>query len=167
MNYRLYSFVNFYLSSIQQGVQTAHLVAELFMKSPINSAPFKPLLEWAKNDKTIIILNGGAAADIKEKFLFLTREAASASWAAPVGSFSEDEKSLSGTMTCCGIVVPERIWSAVDYKTGVREGLISEEAMWAKDGYYVKDTNGFVMPYAAGTSDHNIITLLKSCGLAR
>lgn len=162
-NYRLYSFVNFYLSSIQQGVQTAHLVAEMFTQAPKGTT----LVNWAKNDKTIIILNGGAAADIKEKFLFLTREAASASWAAPVGSFSEDEKSLSGTMTCCGIVVPERIWSAVDYKTGVREGLMSEEATWAKDGYYVKDTNGFVMPYAAGTSDHNIITLLKSCGLAR
>lgn len=55
---RLYSFTNYYLSDLQKGLQTAHLVSEMFTKY-VTGKHKKMLFEWATNHKTIIILNGG------------------------------------------------------------------------------------------------------------
>ena len=151
-NYRLYSFVNFYLSSIQQGVQTAHLVHTLFTEVAA-AEPRNVLDTWAKEDKTIIILNGGANQDIQEKFIFLAREAGAFSWKAPYGAFSEDDRSLGGVMTCCGLVVPERIYNA-QYSVQFDE--------------YIYDVpNQPVYRYGPMTSDYRFLQILKSCGLAK
>ena len=163
MNYRLYSFVNFYLSSIQQGVQTAHLVAELFNDAKGDQK--KVLRAWSETDKTIIILNGGACRDINEKLLFLSKEAFS--WHAPVSSFSEDTDSLNGIMTCCGIIVPEYVWGSVDYKTALWKKIISSEAPLSPADYFFQTVSGLVHITKEGTADHMLITMMKSCRLAQ
>ena len=165
MNYRLYSFVNFYLSSIQQGVQTAHLVSELFAETT-DKKKLKVLKDWAKNDKTIIILNGGANADILETFDKLTLINDTLSWSAPIGRFKEDKDSLGGLTTCCGIVVPESVWGAVDYRTAIREEYFLTEDSYPIDGFFFQ-TRSSVTTYNVGTAEHDLITVIKSCGLAR
>ena len=65
---RAYFFTNRYLSSIQHGIQTAHCVAELFVKYNhevfSNTVQDGQLYSWAENDKTIIVLNGGSNEDL-------------------------------------------------------------------------------------------------------
>ncbi len=101
---RLYSFVNFYLSSIQQGIQTAHLVGE--MSQGAHTGQFDV---WANSFKTIIVLNGG-----NNKSLLDLRTTLQAYSEFPVGSFSEDDESLGGVLTCVGIIVPDYIWEDID-----------------------------------------------------
>jgi len=50
---RLYCLVPYNLSPIQQGIQALHATVELGMKGN------KDYKEWAKNHKTVIVLNGG------------------------------------------------------------------------------------------------------------
>lgn len=165
MNYRLYSFVNFYLSSIQQGVQTAHLVANMFTDHWQTDAQKTILHEWATKDKTLIILNGGACKDVLEKLARLTLIGE-----FPTGSFAEDVDSLNGIMTCCGIVLPERIWGAVDFKTAIRNGIIADTTTSVTDAYYYQvdpEHPEKVTAYFPGTNDYDLITMIKSCRLAQ
>ena len=162
MNYRLYSFVNFYLSSIQQGVQTAHLVANMFTDPWQTDAQKTILHEWAKKDKTLIILNGGASVDILEKIARLTLERE-----FPTGSFAEDADSLTGLVTCCGIVLPERVWGAIDYNTALRKEIVSPDAPFTPTGYIYKFEDGRIVTYNEGTTEHDLITMIKSCRLAQ
>lgn len=110
---RFYSFTNYYLSSIQQGIQPAHCIADMFIKYADESAERVALLDWATNHKTMICLNGGNAAVIRDTYEVLARLAGDLN--LPFGYFHEDEQSLDGTMTCCGIIVPEYIYSASQY----------------------------------------------------
>ena len=57
---RAYFFGNLYMSSIQQGIQAAHAVADMFIKySNENEPNYHPLREWATDHKTMILLNAG------------------------------------------------------------------------------------------------------------
>lgn len=116
---RLYTLCNFYLSAIQQGVQTAHVTSELFAKYRQDSLARRKLYEWAEEHKTIIILNGGAAGNIREAALQL--QAIGKVLNLPTAWFHEDEFSLDGTMTCTGIVVPEKIYDAKATFNGVED----------------------------------------------
>lgn len=107
---RYYSFTNFMLSSIQQGIQPAHCVADMFIKYSDESRQRATLLDWATNHKTMICLNGGNAAGIRETYAQL--ETFGEALHLPFCNFHEDEQSLDSTMTCCGIVVPEYLYTA-------------------------------------------------------
>ena len=66
---RAYFFGNMYLSSIQQGIQAAHVVGELFTsysesRTNAMSEGGKLLWEWACDHKTMILLNGGYSENI-------------------------------------------------------------------------------------------------------
>lgn len=139
-NFRLYTFINFYLSSIQQGIQSAHIVSELFTKYPqgkthnitinghaIANAHFA-LQQWATEDKTIIVLNGGTSFDIRQDFITVDKlcrlinekhdkePSKPGVYAMPHVAFYEDHNALgevgNGLMTGFGVVVPEQIWDA-------------------------------------------------------
>lgn len=106
---RLYTFTNFYLSSIQQGIQPAHCIADMFVKYQDETTTRDVLFDWATNHKTLICLNGGNAAGIREIIAVLDEVAPTLG--LPYGYFREDKQSLDETMTCCGIVVPEPIYT--------------------------------------------------------
>jgi len=102
-----------YLSSIQQGIQAAHVTHELFLDYPA----FDPnhhdldrtsevLHDWAENHKTMILLNGGYSDNLRE----LIKLFADARNPYPWASFNEGEDSLDGALTCVGIVLPEKIY---------------------------------------------------------
>lgn len=153
---RLYTFVNFYLSSIQQGIQTAHLVHELFTKykAPITkSSKSKMLYDWANNHKTIITLNGGANEDIEDVF---KRLSIPKMHNYPFASFNEDHFSLGGVMTCCGIVVGPEVYEAKSFFNSPLGQV-----------YHYKKLGGTEEFYYPNTAMWDIVNMIKSKSLAR
>lgn len=105
---RCYTFSINYLSSIQQGIQGAHAIAELFLKYPQpNDTVGKYLYEWAKDHKTIICLNAGDFSQLSALHKCFVNYCYSYPWAA----FNESEKALNGIMTSVAIVVPEYFYN--------------------------------------------------------
>lgn len=119
---RAYFFANSWLSGIQKGLQAAHVVAEMANSAstvaswpreaqdtePERTAASDDYFDWATSHKTILVLEGGSHDDLKEICALLDTKDNPFSWT----SFSEDEESLNGAMTCVGIILPERIYEA-------------------------------------------------------
>lgn len=100
----LYSFVNYYLSDLQRGLQTAHVVSELFIKYDyLQPQENNRLHFWARNNKTIIILNGGNSKNLLDINCFLYGRA----YGYPTERFYEDKDSLNGALTCVGLIFPQ------------------------------------------------------------
>lgn len=137
MQLRLYSFVNFYLSSIQQGVQTGHAAVDLVRKYKSSNNPYLQsaqaenkidmVAEWADDNKTFIILNGGNRQNMQ------SIEEIVKSSDLPWVSFYEDEQSMGGMLTAVAVILPEFIFNArpvisrhddepVQYESNVTEG---------------------------------------------
>ena len=168
---RLYSFVNaLYLRPVQHGIQSAHLTADMFVKYSVSpSEEAKMLFSWAKDHKTMIILDGGPNELINTKFNELDVLSKSGlSFPMAFGSFNEDEFSLGGIMTCCGCVLPEYIYSAVNYRQALQIiGPLSANDLDDQDAYYyIKDRIVYSV-FKMSSPDWNLISMLKSCNLAR
>lgn len=149
---RLYTFINYYLSSIQQGIQTAHIVGELFNQVHQLTTPYKAkmICDWSMKHKTILTCNGGNSASIRDlESLFASNQNP-----YPYARFNEDEDSLDGALTGVGIVLPEEIYGAVydkDY-----------------DAYIYFNWDGIqVKVYNSDTFEYNLIKTIKSAPLAR
>jgi len=116
---RLYVWTNRYISSIQKGIQTAHLVSDLMIKylHPEATTDYwtrkakGTLLEWACSHKTIIVLDGGNC----EALLGVCRVLNDRN-PYPWTSFSEDKESLNEALTVVGVVIPEGIYSRPERK---------------------------------------------------
>lgn len=107
---RLYTFCNYYLSSIQQGIQSAHIIGEMFAGGvDMGPATLTVLYDWAKNHKTMVVLNGGNSADLTD--LKYKLSAIADRLYLPCASFREDGQSLNNALTCVGVVVPENIYA--------------------------------------------------------
>jgi hypothetical protein len=98
---RFYAVGNMYLSSIQQGIQAAHCVAEMSRLWMSN----KMVSDWIVTHKTLICLNGGNNQSLNEFYEFVQYQKQ-----FPVAKFHEDEQSMAGMLTCVGIIVPETIY---------------------------------------------------------
>lgn len=114
---RAYFFGNLYLSSIQQGIQSAHCVAEMFTKYQyVNenvdniSQKCAHLYNWANDHKTMILLNGGYSENLQIICDLFNDEFNSYPWA----SFHEGVDALNGALTCVGIILPERVYGNVE-----------------------------------------------------
>jgi len=115
---RVYSWNNFYLSSIQQGIQALHSTAELFTKYKYLSgdtvAQHHMLFDWATNHKTVILLNGGDTDALIDLKGFLN----SPDNPYPHAFFEESPGALNGCLTSVSIVLPERMYDAISTKIG-------------------------------------------------
>jgi hypothetical protein len=108
MDLRLYTFVNSYLSSIQKGIQTAHIVHELILQYGSGDRhPSQMVYDWAAKHKTIIVLNGGN----NESLHTINSTLAKTYKTYPYTSFNEDDQSLGGIMTAVGVVLPESVFA--------------------------------------------------------
>lgn len=124
---RLYSFVNYYLSDLQRGLQTAHLVAELFTNYfdkenclyPYSEDRYDELFLWANAHKTIIILNGGNSQNLESISDILDQKC----FNYPYMSFYEDKESLNCAITCVGLIFPEFTKQDVEYYADVADGV--------------------------------------------
>jgi hypothetical protein len=105
-----------YLSSLQNGIQTAHIVSELFAKydsaesdNPQTEQQESMVYDWAHDHKTIINLDGGNSANLTSINDWLELNECP----FPFTSFHEDEESLNGAITGVGIVLPEYVYEAM------------------------------------------------------
>jgi hypothetical protein len=151
MNYRLYSFVaNNYLSPLQCGLQTAHVVSELSRRYPAGSRSDAVYRDWATNDKTIIICGAGNHKGVLDCFVELDR-LGDRGLELPTALFREDEQSMNGMATACGVIVPERYWGAI-YEDGIDNGLGYERFTYGhcnNDGVLI-GIEGYPLHYAEG-----------------
>ena len=68
---RFYGFGNYYLSSLQQGLQSAHVVGDLAAASVSKGKVTKMgkiYFKWASKHKTMVLLNGGNSASLQAVF---------------------------------------------------------------------------------------------------
>lgn len=114
---RCYHLSNMYLSSIQNGVQSAHAQMELFIKYRTSTIKKKMLYDWAENHKTMIVLNGGYLSTMNEALDFIT----DTENPYPFASFHESEEALGGILTNIAIVLPEKIYKTAEF---LRRGFI-------------------------------------------
>ena len=119
---RLYSFTNMYLSRLQFGLQTAHVVSEIGVRGQtgkITSDAYCYFWKWAQQHKTIIILDGGYSENLYQLDGFFRSNENPYPWA----TFYEDPLALGsgiaegppGALTAVGIVLPERIYETAAY----------------------------------------------------
>lgn len=120
---RAYFFGNMYLSSIQQGIQAAHVVAEMFVRYNDPERPLSVsaqqaaaiLNTWARDHKTMVLLNAGYGQEIHNLIDFFNDPPNPFPWSA----FNEGDDALDGALTCIGIILPEEIYNA---SKALREG---------------------------------------------
>ena len=128
---RCYTFTDFMLSQIQQGIQSGHASMELVNKYLIEegwqNGYAEQVADWVQNHKTIMCMNGGDYASVVEWLRFfedgLVLEHQNG---FPFAGFSE-EASQGGNLTSVSVILPERIINGV---TAIRE------AKW-NDNYVV------------------------------
>ncbi len=104
---RYYGFGNMYLSSIQQGIQNAHVIHELYNKYTLRD----DLTTWSRNHKTMILLNGGYTSNLQQLIQMFSNPTNPFAWA----QFNESEEAMGGLLTCVGIILPERIYKTAEY----------------------------------------------------
>lgn len=107
--YRFYGFGNYYLSSLQQGLQAGHVIGEMFANHEVGSDKFNQAMEWAKNHKTMVLLKGGNSKDLAEIYDFFKEQEAHG-MPYTYSKFHEDEQSLGGALTYVGIVLPNDVY---------------------------------------------------------
>lgn len=162
LDYRLYSFTaNSYLSPLQLGLQTAHVVGELSAAFRCYSGPVskatKAFEDWAAHDKTIIILGAGNHAGVLAVADQMRQLASQLD--LPAAIFREDEQSMNCMATAFGVVVPRDLWDVQPLEDGGwstwspndPEGLLGEAGR---------------QTVVAGTVRDRFITILKQHRLA-
>ena len=159
---RCYHFGNYYMSSIQQGIQAAHSVTELFNKycphsynnNQVDDVPaIDMLFSWSNIHKTMVCLNGGALQDLKNIEELMKDSENKYAWS----TFYEDEESLGGILTNVCIVLPEYIYENAA-KIRAKEYTLQDNKIWDELGKFVVNLSDF---------DIKLIELLNSCQLAR
>lgn len=106
---RAYYFGNLYMSSIQQGIQSLHTTAEMFIKYSVDYTPQTKMLDdWATDHKTVILKQAGYSSDQHEIVELLKDETNPYPWS----SFSEE--GVDNALTCVGIILPEKVYDTAD-----------------------------------------------------
>ena len=161
---RLYSFINFYISPIQHGIQTGHAAVRLVRKyseappaiythADLAQSEGKELVKrWADQHETFIVLNGGDTTSMDEIERVVQRQQL-----LPWVSFREP--GINNALTCVSVVVPAAYFEMVPEFS--KDSLTAREVIGYKNintGQYVSADNSALFDF---------IRVLKSCGLAR
>lgn len=97
-------FSHFALKAIQQGVQSGHAITEMSISFDPISPQHQTYVDWAKNCKTVVYLDGGNSKRLRE--VAKAVETIAQEYNLPCARFYEDEDTLDGIMTAVGIIVP-------------------------------------------------------------
>lgn len=149
---RCYHINNFYMSGIHAGIQSAHAQHELMLKYMIPQGELLSVpqqardsyVEWARDHKTIIVLNGGMQGDLQQWQEFLSLSGGHKyAWA----SFNEDQYALNGALTNIALVLPETIYKyARDITRALEQGSELDTGLFVGNGLMlIRDdiTNGW------------------------
>ena len=122
---------NFYLSSIQQGIQAHHACTEMFRKyikdSKKSNKRAKMIWDWTKHP-TVYLLNGGAQEDLFEHIDYFDNKENPYPWAF----FREETGAINSALTSVAILVPEFI---------MRPKLVTDSDDW-KESYQTGQVRG-------------------------
>ena len=151
-----YFFTNYYLSSIQQGIQPLHAIVELERKYR-GTLMYDQYANWAAYYKTVICLNGGNSANLKDIVKLFSSTEHQYVWS----SFSEDEQSLNNALTSVAIILPSRVYTAAK---AIRDRRITPIQVMTL-GFVEDDTDTEHHHYTEWELE--LIYLLNSCGLAK
>ena len=162
---RIYHFGNFYMSSIQQGIQAAHCQTEMFLKyneyvppgtEPIILEKQDMLYEWAANHKTMICLSGGMDINLQEIKQLMAQPENPFPWSY----FNESEEAMNFMLTNVAVILPEEIYeTAANIRS--RKWVIVNNSVYEGEAYpgnYKLDVSNYAI---------RVIELLNSCGLAK
>lgn len=132
---KLYSFTHSYLSDIQKGIQTAHLVSELYLKylagkdlrrSFDSEDVVAKVDNWMKSpNPTIVAYKAGNSGSLRNIFGFLKDN-----FDYPFVEFTEGEDSLNNSITAVGIILP---WQ---FSSEFRDNLVFQNKLdtkWDRD----------------------------------
>ena len=119
LEYRMYGLVPYNISPIQQGIQFGHGVVEYgLLSKPEGDESF---LDWAKNDKTFIILNGGTTNfGIKGRAEGTLNQHAKTLKSMGVKTAKFHEPDLGDQLTAVVFLVDERVWDEEKYPSPER-----------------------------------------------
>jgi len=147
LEYRMYGFVPYNISPIQQGIQFGHAVVEYSLS---NKSLYHKYIKWATEDKTFIILNGGTTNNTEGSFGTMNMlEIDLNVWKIPYASFNEPD--LGDQLTALVFLVDERVWNYEKYPDHAleKQGRIKlsptyYKEMWGEDWRYLLDQREFL-----------------------
>ena len=161
MSYRFYSFVNhLYMNEKQWGIQTAHCVSTMMSRTADHKdkdpESYQMLQDWAMNDPTIIMCQGGNVAMLTDLYTRLSPLVDVLN--LPLVKFHEDQASLGGVITAVAVLVPDGLFDC-----------------YISDGYILDENNikhpTFEHPltgasYDHGTTEQEFLWIVKTARLA-
>jgi len=162
-NYRGYFFGNMYLSSIQQGIQSSHVIQDMYSEYHVmsNSYPAKTIFNrWMHSDKTMILLNGGYQSSLRALYEDLMRWTEDGT-VYPVGRFYEEQDALNGALTSVGIILPESVYAFGDENMELVGGEPAK--VQADDSFYGLKSITLTCP---DNKDYSICKRIKEFKLA-
>lgn len=139
VKYRMYGLVPYNISPIQQGIQFGHAVVEYSIGRYGSHDDYE---QWAKEDKTFIILDGGTTNDNEERLGSLNKSVRRLEdICIPYATFNEPD--LGDQLTAVVFLVDDRVWDKEKYPEydlnialeGIGEithykNLFGEDATW-------------------------------------
>ncbi len=93
---KCYVFVHSHLSSIQQGIQAAHVVARICRE------PNQDALDWMDSHETLVILEGGNSEELST-----WNDRIRKSGFYDYATFREDEETIDKLFTAVGFIYPD------------------------------------------------------------
>lgn len=167
MELRAYFFGNMYLSSIQQGIQAAHVISDMFVKyDEWNTRESDLLWEWAEDHKTMILLNAGYGNEIHDLVEFFGQNENN----FPFECFCEAEEALDGAITSVGIILPKYIWEG---SKQLRNGSISiddlrtDATITYAESTSNSENSARIVEQSINKWEFDLIQRLNNYGLAR
>ena len=119
--YRMYSLVMYNISPIQQGIQAGHAWVDYTVKHIEDN----DLQYWARNDKTVIILNGGTSNCGESSLHGLTVDTPNTlgtmeqhyQWLKSNGTkaVAFNEPDLNNSLSAIAFLVPEQVFNKKDF----------------------------------------------------
>jgi len=131
-----------YLSSLQVGLQSAHVIGDMFVKyehtnTKNNHLEKKSMLfDWAEHHKTMILLNGGYSENLYMWIDFLKMEDNNFPWTF----FRESEEALDSALTSVGIILPERIYEGAAKLRTFKPHKGGESDLWRNSRKIIFET---------------------------
>ena len=115
---RMYAFTLRHLSPLDKGIQAAHAIVEYGRMFNDN----KEYKQWADEDKTLIVLNGGTTTDLKELVKTLVYKKH-----IHIGQFFEPDLDNIRTAVVC--LIDERVWNTEGYPNINNLNTINESSL--------------------------------------
>lgn len=154
IEYRMYCLAERHLSSIQKAIQSSHAIVEYSLMYG-NSPEYK---QWAKNDKTIIILDGGNSIDLEDIKIHLI------DMQYPFEVFYEPD--MGNFMTAIAFLVPNKIYDYQMYGTSYNDYLLKTISISEKEILPSKISYNEWLEMIGGKTAESIKAIISSLRIA-